>query len=82
MSLSVWLPSNIPSFKVLKYRPVPPQRIGDLFFWIILSILSSINSIYSPADIFSLRFLNPIRWWGTSFNWLESGWAVPIGIPL
>ena len=82
ISRLVSLPEKIPSNNVLKYKPVPPHRIGVLFLFKTSWIFSSTNFAYSPAEIVSPSSLTAIKWWGIVFNWSFDGCAVPIGIDL
>jgi hypothetical protein len=55
------LSEKIPSNNALKYKPVPPHKMGIFFLSIILYIFLSTSFAYSPADIGSFKFLTPIR---------------------
>ena len=50
-----------PSVKALKYRPVPPTRIGIFFLFLISKIFFFVNFSQSPEEKFFFALINPYK---------------------
>ena len=51
-----------PSVKALKYKPVPPTRIGVFFLFLTSLIFFIANFNQSPVEKFFLTLWNPYKW--------------------